>query len=78
MIYDTLLIAVDSPEGFDIVFREKVTSFAENDKIYRFLTESGKILAAQKDRNCGCGSRLRSWNPLGNDLFSDKDPMSHA
>jgi len=75
LIEDTLFVAVDSQTGFDIVFREKILSHSVDNKIYHFLTVSGKIVAAQKDRNCGCGSRLRSWNPFGSDVFSDKDPQ---
>jgi hypothetical protein len=74
VIYNKLVIAVDSPSGFDLIFREELTDYASEGKVHHFLTASGKILAAQKDANCGCGSRLRTWNPFGSDLFSDRDP----
>ena len=62
---DKILIAVDSPEGPKLVFREIITFFIKEDKIFRVKTETGKVIAFQKDRNCGCGSRLRSWSPYG-------------
>ena len=70
----TLFVVVDSPEGFKIIFREKLAA-TENDKtVYHALTVSGKICAWTKDSNCGCGSRLRSWSPFGATLSSMEDP----
>jgi hypothetical protein len=51
-----------------IVFQEKYSKDEllgpeGSKKTYKLTTESGKMLAFQKDTNCGCGSRLRSWNP---------------
>ena len=63
---DIVVVAVDSPEGAKIIFREKYTNFFKADspdKEHRLITESGKMMAFRKDTNCGCGSRLRSWNP---------------
>jgi hypothetical protein len=64
----TVTVAQDAPTGPMIVFQEK---YSREDligpegekKTYRLTTESGKMLAFQKDTNCGCGSRLRGWNP---------------
>lgn len=74
LLGDTLLIAVDSPEGTQIVFREKVVQTEAEGKVHYALTESGKILAITKDNNCGCGTRLRSWNPYGSYISSSQDP----
>jgi hypothetical protein len=74
LLADTLLIAVDSPEGTQIVFREKVVQTEVEGKVHYALTESGKILAITKDNNCGCGTRLRSWNPYGSYVPSSQDP----
>jgi hypothetical protein len=69
-----VLVAQDSPEGAQIVFREKIAELQEpNDGTYRLITVSGKALAFKKDTNCGCGSRLRSWNPYRT-IQSIKDP----
>lgn len=61
-----VLIAVDSPDGAQIVFREEYNIFKKSDKQTEdsyIITNSDKVLAFKKDTNCGCGSRLRSWNP---------------
>jgi hypothetical protein len=74
LLGETLIIAVDSPEGTQIVFREKVVQTEVEGKVHYALTESGKILAITKDNNCGCGTRLRSWNPYGSYVPSSQDP----
>lgn len=70
-----ILVVVDSPEGPRLIFREAVTEYVKNDSnnSYHALTESGKVLAFTKDKNCGCGSRLRSWSPFGNYLSASGD-----
>jgi len=59
----SLVVAQDSPNGPLIVFREKTDFYLQDGDTYRVKTASGKFVAFKKDRNCGCGSRLRSWNP---------------
>jgi hypothetical protein len=61
-----LLIAVDSPSGPRLVFKEKVEFYSKKDRIHRVKTETGKYVAFSKDNNCGCGSKLRTWNPYKN------------
>lgn len=62
---EVIVIAVDGPEGAVIAFRERYVDYIKS-KITTedsyVVTESGKMLAFKKDTNCGCGSRLRSWN----------------
>jgi hypothetical protein len=72
-INGTLIIGVDSPEGVNLVFREKFTEMVEINKTFYCRTESGKILAFRKDNNCGCGSRLRGWNPYGSIITAGND-----
>lgn len=69
-----LMVAVDSPEGPSLVFREAVESFSTEGRVTRATTSSGKLAAFSKDQNCGCGSRLRSWNPYGAFASSQEDP----
>lgn len=69
-----LLIAVDSPTGPRLVFKEKIESYSKKERIYRVKTETGKYVAFAKDNNCGCGSRLRTWNPYKNILNAQGDP----
>jgi hypothetical protein len=73
-----VVIATDSPDGAQIVFQESIQEFIKNPKQEedsKVKTSSGKMLAFKKDTNCGCGSRLRSWNPYRT-LSSTKDPSA--
>ncbi len=61
----TIVVAIDSPEGAMIVFRETYVDYVKSNKPSEnsfVTTESGKIIAFKKDSACGCGSRLRSWH----------------
>ena len=77
LLGDTILIAQDSPQGPTLVFREKFTHRHVEGKLQTVLTESEKIVSFIKDTSCGCGSRLRGWNPYGqnNSVYSSKDPI---
>lgn len=77
LIGDLVLVAQDSPEGPKLVFREKFVHRHVEGKLQTVLTVSGKVLAFIKDSNCGCGSRLRTWNPYGqnNSVYSSQDPQ---
>jgi hypothetical protein len=68
-----VLIAVDSPSGPNLVFKEAITFYEKFEKIHRVITENGKLIAFRKDDNCGCGSRLRSWSPYGSTLVAQGD-----
>jgi hypothetical protein len=61
---DLIMVAIDTPEGAKVIFQEEYDVFIKNRSgESKILTKSGKMLAFKKDNNCGCGSRLRSWNP---------------
>lgn len=76
LLGDSILIAQDTPEGPKLVFRERFTYRHTEGKQNAVLTESGKVIAFIKDASCGCGSRLRGWNPYGpnNSVYSSQDP----
>lgn len=61
-----IFVAKDSPEGPQIVFREAYDTADIAEKQTddsKVVTVSGKMIAFKKDTGCGCGSRLRGWNP---------------
>lgn len=63
---DNLVIAMDAPNGAQIVFQEPVAELflgTKPEHLTRVVTVKGKLLAFYKDNGCGCSSRLRSWNP---------------
>ena len=66
VVNDRIMIGVDSPEGPTLVFQEKYVSYEKKDKLHIVETADGKVMVFKKDDNCGCGSRLRSWQPYGN------------
>jgi hypothetical protein len=68
-----VIVAVDSPDGAQVIFLEEIEDAFEDKttKTYRIVTKSGKMLAFTKDTNCGCGSRLRAWNPYRT-LYSNR------
>lgn len=71
-----ITVAQDAPSGAQIIFNERYTFFEKAKKDTEtsyIITENGKFIAFRKDTNCGCGSRLRSWNPYKT-LNSIRDP----
>jgi hypothetical protein len=73
VVDETILIAIDSPEGPKLVFQEKILSYNKEGKLHRVLTVGDKNIVFRKDENCGCGSRLRSWYPYGSVIMADDD-----
>lgn len=69
-----IYVVVDTPGGFQVVFREDLLDYKKLENQHNGLTTSEKIIAFRKDDNCGCGSRLRSWSPFGNQVSSSMDP----
>lgn len=63
---DSVVIAKDGNSGPEIVFQERYESIniaKDPKKDSTVVTMSGKMLAFKKDTGCGCGSKLRGWNP---------------
>lgn len=63
-----IIIAQDGPGGANIVFKEeydpgKYLRDPERRGMHRIETLAGRQLAFRITTSCGCGSRLRSWNP---------------
>jgi hypothetical protein len=74
IINNVIMIAVDSPFGPKLMFREELAKSILDGSTYKAQTSSGKTVAFKKDNNCGCGSRLRSWMPHKGILTSEADP----
>jgi hypothetical protein len=74
---DRVIIAVDGDtDGPRIVFNQPIREFHKsNDRKSDsyIITENGSMIAYRKNEACGCGSRLRSWNPYGH-IYSTQDP----
>lgn len=75
VIDNMIIIATDSPGGPKVIFKEQVQEMSQEKKVTHILTVSGKIIVIFKDDNCGCGSRLRGWNPSNSAIVaSSEDP----
>lgn len=67
---DKVLLAIDdghSPSGPSVILCEEYTTFNPSptrDGMSSIVTASGTAIVYIRDAACGCGSRLRSWNPL--------------
>lgn len=74
-----VLVGGDSPNGPMLIFRDRIRPDTlrlaknRNTDVSILVTETDKVLIFQKDQNCGCGSRLRGWNPYRT-LNSTADP----
>lgn len=63
---NTLYIGVDAPGGPITAFKEQITLYSIDESyVHRLVTATGRIIAAKKDKSCGCGSRLKNWSPTG-------------
>lgn len=66
VLHGYVMIALEGYQGPKLVFREKAVQVFRNPTrsgLSWVVTETGKKLAIARDDACGCGSRLRSWNP---------------
>jgi len=75
---DRILIGADSNAGPMLIFQEKYdksTLVLAKGKVKecRLKTLTGKSVIFGRDDDCGCGSKLRAWNPY-NTMYSTKDP----
>lgn len=76
---DRVLVATDAVGGPNLVFSEgydpdSLEKAAKKSEDSYVTTLSGKRIAFSKDESCGCGSRLRSWNPFRMSVMSSKNP----
>lgn len=70
-----IIVVQDSGSGPIEVFHEPVIGIPIWDgKSGTVQTTSGITVHYEKDSACGCGSRLRSWNPYRNIVSSSQDP----
>jgi len=63
-----IIMAQDGPGGPQVVFKEEYDPGlyirdAERRGLHRIQTRGGRQIAFHITSSCGCGSRLRSWNP---------------
>lgn len=67
-----LVVGADSPRGGVAVLSEAVLEVFKEGAYTRVLLESGRLVVFARSKGCGCGSRLRSWNPYGGVVRSNR------
>jgi hypothetical protein len=78
VFHNKILIAIDGDNGPKILLEELYQEgtfmrSASRTEDSRLVTSTGMKLVFKRNDACGCGSRLRSWNPYRT-LSSTKDP----
>ena len=68
-----MLIAVDSPIGISIVFREKTADVQQVGDVVWVTTETGKLAVVEGNDNCDCASTLEKWNPYDHVSIKDEE-----
>lgn len=67
-----VIVGIDSPRGAQTAFLDNVVEVFELKPYTKVLTEQGFLVVFAKSKGCGCGSRLKSWNPYGNVVGSSR------
>jgi hypothetical protein len=62
---DYVIIVTDSDNGAHVVLEEAIQpdTYLKTATHSYVVTKTGAKITYTKDTNCGCGSRLKSWNP---------------
>lgn len=62
-----VIVGTDSPSGPRPVFQGtyQPENVFQADGYTRVLTDNNYLVVFARSKGCGCGSRLRSWNPYG-------------
>jgi hypothetical protein len=68
-----LIVGAHTARGVQAVFRGEVEEIFKSGQFTRVLTRSGHLVVFAKSKGCGCGSKLRAWNPYGKMVRSNKD-----
>ncbi len=71
-----VIIAQDSPKGPVIVYDQPYTDIPTWNGTEGSFHVGDTTITYKKDSACGCGSRLRSWNPYRNIVNSNQDPTA--
>jgi hypothetical protein len=63
-----ITVGIDGPRGPQVFFSAEVQEVLKvpSTQFIRVITTDGHLVVFSRSKSCGCGSRLRSWNPYGN------------
>jgi len=68
-----IIVGAETGRGPSKVFEADVAEVFVEKPYTRVLTTDGQLVVFALSKGCGCGSRLRSWNPYGNVVRSKND-----
>lgn len=67
-----VIVGSDTARGAQTMYKAQVQSVSKIAEYTRVLTVDGNLVVFAPSKGCGCGSRLRSWNPYGNIVRSSR------
>lgn len=67
-----IIVGAETGRGPSAVYVADVEEVFVGNPLTRVLTTSGDLVVFGVSKGCGCGSRLRSWNPYGNIVRSNR------
>lgn len=67
-----VIVGASTVSGPQVVFRASVAELFVVKPYTRVLTVENFLVVSTRSKGCGCGSRLRSWNPYGNVVRSSR------
>lgn len=67
-----VIVGASTVVGAQTVFSDSVVEVFVIKPYTRVLTSSGHLVVFTRSKGCGCGSRLKSWNPYGNVVGSSR------
>lgn len=79
-----ILMAADSPTGPVLIFSQRTDPSKQKirrgkDEESYVITETGRLVVFKRDDECGCGSKLKAWNPLKTvKKLIEEDEAQHA
>lgn len=68
-----LIVGAHTARGVEAVFQGEVSEIFKDSTYTRVLTTENFLVVFAKSKGCGCGSRLKSWNPYGSIARSSKN-----
>lgn len=67
-----VIVGASTVSGVQKVFQASVAEVFVVKPYTRVLTAENFLVVATRSKGCGCGSRLKSWNPYGNVVRSSR------
>ena len=60
-----IIVGADTARGAQEVFKDDISEMHIQKPYTYIITAHGFLVVFAKSKDCGCGSRLKAWNPYG-------------